>query len=376
MKLASRLMVWLLVFGFLLGNLIKVPIITPEIKVSALDIAVITALATTLLKSKKFDIFKLPLVKPFLVFGLIALVSLLLSYFSYGFNGLLVGSAYLVRFVLYSLSFIVISSQQAKATEKWLSVGVPVLCLIQYLFLPDVRFLEVAEWDPHYYRVVGTFLDPGFTSIILVFLLFRPTLSGRVLWLLTYLMFALTYSRSGYLAFILASAFVASQKKSWSYFFTRFLLIAATLILLPRAPGGEGVKLERTSSITARIINWHNSLTIFADHPVIGTGFNTYRYAQKEYGFLSESKWLKSHAGAGADSSLLFVLATTGLVGFIFYLKYLNQVWRLTSQDYYLQTCLVALFAHSLFLNSQFYPFVLFWLSLQISQSLRLVHHQ
>ena len=54
MKLASRLMVWLLVFGFLLGNLIKVPIITPEIKVSALDIAVITALATTLLKSKKF----------------------------------------------------------------------------------------------------------------------------------------------------------------------------------------------------------------------------------------------------------------------------------------------------------------------------------
>lgn len=157
--------------------------------------------------------------------------------------------------------------------------------------------------------------------------------------------------------------------KSWNILVKIFLLLSVTLIILPRAPGGEGVKLERTSSIQARIINWQNSLKIFLDHPLIGVGFNTYRYAQKDYGFLETLVWQKSHAGAGADSSLLFVAATTGIIGLVFYLRYIGVWWKLSAIRPVLRLSLAALLAHSFFLNSLFYPFLLFWLSLILSLS-------
>ncbi len=141
----------------------------------------------------------------------------------------------------------------------------------------------------------------------------------------------------------------------------------STLLILPRAPGGEGVKLERTSSVKARLLNWQNSASIFVKNPILGVGFNTYRYAQKQAGFLDTSKWLKSHAGAGADSSLLFIAATTGTVGFIFFIRYLKSVWKISSAGLFLRASLVALFFHSFFLNSLFYPFVLIWVSLMLA---------
>ena len=40
--------------------------------------------------------------------------------------------------------------------------------VFNYFIFPDVRSLAVDQWDPHYYRLVGSLLDPGFTGIILV----------------------------------------------------------------------------------------------------------------------------------------------------------------------------------------------------------------
>src|SRR5690606_21451003 len=45
--------------------------------------------------------------------------------------------------------------------------------------------------------------------------------------------------------------------------------------------------------------------------------FNSYRYAQDRYGIVNQED--SGNAGAGADSSWLFILATTGIVGFIAY---------------------------------------------------------
>jgi O-antigen ligase len=148
------------------------------------------------------------------------------------------------------------------------------------------------------------------------------------------------------------------------------LLLGITLIVLPRSPDGEGVKLERTSSIQARIQNWRNSLIIIRDHPIFGVGFNTYRYAQRAYGFTDTSKWLQSHAGAGADSSLLFVTATAGVFGLLAYLWYLRSLNQLRTPNSELQVVLVALLVHSLFLNSLFYPSVMLWLALLTAQGL------
>ena len=83
------------------------------------------------------------------------------------------------------------------------------------------------------------------------------------------------------------------------------LILGLTIVILPRVSSGEGVKLERMSTVWARIASWKKAWEIFSDNPIIGVGFNTYRYAQKASP--------ESHAGAGSDSSILLVMATTGI---------------------------------------------------------------
>ena len=140
-----------------------------------------------------------------------------------------------------------------------------------------------------------------------------------------------------------------------------------TILLLPR-PGGEGVRLERTTSSLARLENWKKGLEIIKDQPLFGVGFNTLRYAQKDYGFLT-SNWRKTHAGAGLDSSLLFVWATTGLTGLIVFLYFLKGVFK--TKSLVIKASLLALIAHSFFNNTLFYPWVIiwFWLILGLEKS-------
>ena len=143
------------------------------------------------------------------------------------------------------------------------------------------------------------------------------------------------------------------------FLFTTFYFLSAA-----RQSDGEGVKLERTYSVWARAESWKTAWNIFSQNPILGVGFNTYRYAQ--------GASADSHAGAGVDSSLLLVLATTGIVGFVIYLKYLKYLWKLGENDLVLSASLVALFVHSLFLNSQFYPHVMLWISLLLQRHFQL----
>ena len=126
------------------------------------------------------------------------------------------------------------------------------------------------------------------------------------------------------------------------------ILFVIILPFLPR-PGGDGVKLERVFSIKQRIDNYQDSLVIIKDHPVFGVGFNTLRYYQNQP---------LSHAGAGLDSSLLFVLATTGILGFLAYLNLLNHIYK---TSLLIKISLIVLLTHSLFQNSLFYPWILIW---------------
>lgn len=309
---------------------------------------------------------------PVFAFTAVGAVSLALAYFAYGGTATVVGAMYLLRWVIYSLFFLslvrLIKVHELGKVILSLGLVTTLVGLGQYLFYPDIRNLQVAEWDPHYFRVVGSLLDPGFTGIILVFTLIWLTLHplklkwGQVLaWGATYLAFALTYSRSSYLAFLVGMGWIAWKVKGWRFFIKMALLLGVTVLILPRAPGGEGVKLERTNSIQSRIDSWTTAWRIFTQHPVLGVGFNTYRYAQ--------GASLTSHAGAGADSSLLFVAATTGILGFLAYLWYFERLFLLRTMNYELQATLVAVLAHSLFLNSLFYPAVMVWLALLVAST-------
>ena len=353
----------LLLTGFTVGNLYKFSFFTPDVHVSILDVVVFLLTLASLFSNRR----SYPnLARPIFTFFTLGLVSLLAALRLFPWSAILVGSLYLGRWLVYSVFFasLIQLIKPIKIGYIVYSLGIltVILSLGQYLIFPDIRSLAVSEWDPHYYRVVGQFLDPGFTGLILVFTLILATLRNhKFLWFLTYLPFALTYSRSSYAAFLVSMAYIAWKQKGWKFFFGILLLFTTTVVLLPRAPDGEGVKLERTNSIQARIDSWKTAWRIFSQHPFLGVGFNTYRYAQ--------GASLKSHAGAGADSSLLFVAATTGIFGLLAYLWYLRRLFLLQTANYELRTTLVALLVHSLFLNSLFYPAVMVWLSLLVLSS-------
>jgi hypothetical protein len=385
----SKLVFGLIILVFLLGNIFKPSFISPDIRLGLSDILVATiwlSVLSTKTKELISVIRQSTLAKPIIFFLLIALISLLTNGRTYGSTAFLVGLLYLLRYSFYVLLFlplgIVINQDQSKKLLIYLGFTMIFTSLAQYLFIPDIRFLSNLSWDPHYYRVVGTLLDPGFVGIILIFTLsiFMPPdgsipLFHSVPWALTYLSFALTYSRSSFLAFLSGFTCLSFIRKSWRLFLSSLLLISVTVIVLPRISDGEGVKLERISTIEARLKNWKESLHIFTDHIFTGVGFNTYRYAQKSYGFISGSNWQSSHGGAGADSSILFVAATTGIFGLITYFWYLLSLWKISSSNYAFKTGLVALFIHSWFLNSLFYPFILLWISIWIISVSRVKSH-
>lgn len=381
--MGNLILLTLLTVGFLGGNVLKFSLFTPEVKVSFLDCAVFILTAISLIKFKEYTREfrnRLWVIIPLLAFGLVALVSLLVSLNNFSGQEVGIGGLYLGRWIVYSLFFVslvrLFKVPELKKLMLWLSVGTVLISLGQYLLLPDTRFLRVLEWDDHYYRIIGSWLDPGFTGLLLVFILLYLTIQPlkrkawqNISWILTYIAMALTYSRSSYLALVAGMAWIAWKQKGWKIFLKMVVLLVATIVLLPRASDGEGVKLERTSSIQARIENWGQTVTIWKDHPILGVGFNTYRYAQRDYGYLTSDKWQVSHAGAGSDSSLLFVAATVGIVGLAAYIWYLKRLFPLGTSSLTLQTTLVALLVHSWFLNSLFYPAILIWLALLIAQS-------
>jgi len=226
--------------------------------------------------------------------------------------------------------------------------------LIQYFFWPDFTYFNVNQWDPHLYRLVSTFFDPTFTGLIYLFFIIKLFLDKKIpyrwpLLIISYIALVLTYSRSSYLSFLLAFTFIAFSLKNLKIFFISFILIIATIFCLPRLPG-EGTKLERTSSITAKIENYKEGITLFKKSPIWGFGYNN-------LSFVREINNADSHANSGFDGSLLTLLTTTGIIGTSLFLLGLKQHY--SRQDLTQKTFILSILFHSLFANSLLYPWIL-----------------
>jgi hypothetical protein len=144
------------------------------------------------------------------------------------------------------------------------------------------------------------------------------------------------------------------------------VLMLSTYFFLPRPPS-EGTNLARTTSFFLRLDNWQSTLDLFVTSPIIGHGFNLLRYAKLQSGELTSDNWQTIHSGAGADMSLLFVLATTGLYGLVTFGYFGYHIWKIPDQTYLIKSSLVSLVVHSFFQNSIFFPLVLLWLGLAIA---------
>lgn len=388
---------FLLFFLFPLGQLERIPLSNPQIGFYGHDIVIFLIvflwLGKKILQKQKIKIGKIG--KAILLFLLVAFVSFAVNSFNKNINEITIAFLYLFRWAVYAgLYFVLIDFKKPQParlnvlafggllnysiTQLLVVVGFAfaVFGLIQYLAFPDIRPLTVYQWDPHLYRVVGTLLEPGFLGLILVLamiLLFiqswpiklnKKNIADYLLLFVCYLAFCLTYSRSAYLSYLVSIGLIGYFKKSLKFFAIALIFFILTILILPR-PTGEGVKLERQASIYSRLASCRQGFEVFKKHPFFGIGFNYYRYEARDLNFLPK-QWQISHAGAGVDNSFIFILATTGIIGLVFYL---NLLYRITAcalsktqkTKIIVIVSLTAIIVHAFFNNSLFYPWVMIW---------------
>ncbi len=100
--------------------------------------------------------------------------------------------------------------------------------------------------------------------------------------------------------------------------------------------------------------------------PIFGIGFNNVCVAKQ---VLLQEKNVGLHSCSGFDNSILFIIATTGIVGLIVFIQLILGIVSKTQQNSFgaaLIASLVAIFIHGMFTNTFFYSFVLGWIAILI----------
>lgn len=383
-------MEYLISLGFIAGQIGKVPFFDFG-GITTLDLLLFfICFLAIILRKFKFNPSNLPF-KAGLVFVMVCLISLIFSPLNLNPLEKTVSFSYLVRFLVYlAISLLTARNflQLKINTDKILTfsgVILAVLGLLQLVFIPDLQFLTQSGWDPHFYRTVSTFLDPNFAGaffdLTLILLLFNTVkLSKRwqlAAFSLVFIALDTTFSRESYLMFGLSFLLISWFKKSFRYLTLTtvlcLILITSYLIYLPLVAAPK--KVSRAQSATARINTWQQGITIWAKNPILGVGFNSYRFALREYQ-LGSKKQIESHGGASNDSSLLFVSSTTGVVGLMAYLFFLYTILQAAWANWQKENLwglivtigLAGLIAQSFFANVLFYPPILAWLMMGIGQ--------
>lgn len=398
MDLLKKLLYFALI-AFPLGAVIRIKIVE-SVYIYPLDAAVGFIFLNILfiaIKSKK-NIFKIPNFKALLYFAFFAFIGLLINPFHLPFMELLISFLYLGRFLIYSSLLSVFVFFPLKFSSKYLFLlslsgfVFVVLGLLQYLYYPDLRNLYYLGWDEHLYRLFSTVLDPNFAGSILVLDLLLllglyQSKNNRAEWFkklylagifVALLSIFLTYSRSTFVMLLSSGIiylFITRQKNK---IIILLLIIITGIIILPKSFKSEGVDLLRTASITSRTQSYVNALNIYKISPFLGTGFDSYRYVQQKLGLLDQKNWQSTHSAAGVPNSLIFVMVTTGILGFVFYInlwaRFLKNVYYKVygnNKLFYLYSAvfssIIGIFIHSIFENTLFYPFIMFWIFILLS---------
>ncbi len=334
---------------------------------------------------------------PIISFFGIALFSLIINLFNYSYNHILISSLYLIRWLSYASLYLIVANYSNDIKRKiqklmfFSGVTILVIGFLQFLFYKNLVNLYYLQWDEHLYRLFGTFFDPNFagaffalfTIYLFGFIISEKSKNKRIFFgiiaLLSILAVSLTYSRSAMLMlfFSIIAFLILIKKNKYILVFILFLLIS--VVLSPKAFQTEGTNFFRTYSSMERVKSAKTAIDIFSKNPIFGVGFNTYRYAQYKYGYLTDQKWEITHSGAGTDNSFLFLLATTGIAGFTVFINLLRKIFLLLFSKSKKNTImdrkwkivaassLIGLIINSFFINSFFYPPIMLWMWLIIS---------
>jgi hypothetical protein len=277
---------------------------------------------------------------------------------------------------------------------KFFGFGLIILILgyLQLIFVKDTRFLAILGWDDHFNRLISTIFDPGFTGIILLisyfyFLSLERFKNNKIVTTIITLNFfwgiALTFSRATYLVLIISllGLGVIKNSKTKNQFTLKksllYISIFIIMILLTPKPGGEGVDLSRTSSISARKLGiFQQILAIKPKTLLIGNGLfskqNSLNYLlDNENQYSSDqinNNLIPSHSRVPDNLFINLLLSTgilgTGLVVFLI-IKWLVKIITPGGQvqtDPELFIAILATLIHAQFSNSMLQPFVLLML--------------
>lgn len=322
--------------------------------------------------------------KSFLAVLTIFLISLLFNASHLSMQQFVTAGLYIVRFLCFGLLFFMYRELPIKTKQVVLRIlffgGLLLLVggYLQYFFYPALRNLFYSGWDEHFYRMFGSFFDPNFFGLFLAcFLLYdlwflrtlankRSVLFYSLVGMMTFIAIILTYSRTSFIALVVGLVVlfwdILLRKRFWLFLIVG--IAVAVLVLFFTGKRSEGTNLWRSVSADARLGSARNALIIFTDSPIIGVGFNAYRYSQYQHHFMPGNSIQEDHGASGADTSLLLVLATSGIIGFTafcFFLWSYVQALVKTKNRIGLAT-LVTLFVGSFFVNGLFYPLLLVWL--------------
>ncbi len=278
---------------------------------------------------------------------------------------------YLMRWIAYAGIYAFVLSDRTQIPWKlilyWSGVTLAVMGLVQLAIYPDLRNLTYLGWDPHFRRVFATLFDPNFAGVVYV-LTFLVGLSlgskkrNRIFLvggqMTVFAALLLTYSRSSFAAFIFGMIVWSILRRSYAFLSGVVVVFVAFIFLLNGV--AEGQNLFRSVSTQARLgsaaVGWNR----FVQSPVVGTGF-TIAHPDSAYS-------LPPNRAGNVDTSLLFVLASTGLLGFAAYAVLWKGMGALgfaslkRTSDPVLLSSLAAILVHSMFINSLFYPWVMAWM--------------
>lgn len=331
----------------------------------------------------------------FIIFVLLAFSSLVLASTGLDSNQIIVSAFYLARYFVYLLAGIVVYNiidkkiiSKKTLTDAFIFSGLflAVGGFVQILLLPDFTVLEPElGWDPHKNRLASTFFDPNFLGayfVLCLILLLERFYPGKrsdknkvisdstkkfehFSFIILTVALILTFSRSAWGMFGIA-VFIYGIFRSKKLLLGAILVVFMAYFAVPRIQTRISGVTDPADSAAFRLVSWGNTVKIIEDNFWPGVGFNSFRYAQRDYGFLTPDEE-DAHSGAGSDSSLLFVFATTGLLGFFVYLLALlfpSYEALVGKENSWLVvfTSVASLLLESQFINSLFYPQIMFFM--------------
>lgn len=311
---------------------------------------------------------------------IVLLVSLLLATQVFSTNATLIGLFYWIRLCAYLFLFRITDdlieydpkiSLSISTVIEYVIAAFAFLGLIQFLVFPDFSQYVQHGWDPHYYRVLSTFFDPNYAglymSIGFLFILGRwyeqKTLQRTSLLIVILISILLTYSRSTYLA-LFAGLSVFSVLKDKRILIVMVVLGFLAFVSIPRVQERiiGAISFDETTAL--RFEDYRKTYEIFSDNIVFGVGYNVFRDAQEDYGFFRNDRGVNydgGHAGAGADNMILYIAATTGIMGLIafgIYIVSLTYIALFSSQKAILLSILASWLIHAQFVNSFFFMWI------------------